>query len=62
MCEEYQLVISEDNTNIMALIENDPIRSKIIVENKIMEEGSHFSGLECNITYACAGNINYKQV
>lgn len=58
--EDYNLSISTHKTKVMAHSGKFPIRTKIIVDNKPLEQVSHFDYLGCNITYDVDRDINNK--
>ncbi|KAJ4450970.1 hypothetical protein ANN_02405 [Periplaneta americana] len=49
--EECGMKISPEKNKIMAFEGTNPIRSKIVVENVILEQMNSFSYLGCNISY-----------
>ncbi|KAJ4429720.1 hypothetical protein ANN_21924 [Periplaneta americana] len=58
--EDYNLSISTHKTKVMAHSGKFTIRTKIIVDNKPIEQVSHFDYLGCNITYDVDRDIDNK--
>jgi hypothetical protein len=48
---KYNMKVSTSKTKVMAFWGKYPRRSKIVVENKIVEQVSHFNYLGCDVTY-----------
>jgi hypothetical protein len=48
---EYGLTISTDKRRVMEFKERDPIRSKIVINNKIIEQVNKFNYLEYLVSY-----------
>lgn len=47
----YNLRISKTKTKTMAFLGSNPIRTKIVIEDQVLEQVSHFQYLGCDITY-----------
>ena len=60
ICKEYNMIISENKTKIMAFQGRNPVRSKIIIEDSILEQVSHFQYLGCDITYKHDQDVDKK--
>ena len=50
-------MISKSKTKVMAYLGKDPVRTKVILENKPIEQTSHFNYLGCDISYECDNDI-----
>jgi hypothetical protein len=48
---EYNLEISSNKSKVMAFEGKHPRRSKIVIDNKIIEQVSHFNYLGCDVSY-----------
>ena len=48
---EYDLTISLQNTKLVAFKQRDPVRDKIVIDNKIIEQVNPFNYLGTLITY-----------
>ena len=51
LCKEYNFHISLQKTKIMAFKGSVPIRSKIVLDDQVLEQISHFNYLGCDVTY-----------
>lgn len=60
LCEDYNLKISKDKTKIMAFEGKETVRSKIIIDNKTLEQVSHFNYLGCDTTYERDKDVESK--
>lgn len=60
ICGEYHLKISIQKTKVMAFRGKHPVRSKIIINNTVIEQVSHFKYLGCDITYDYDKDVNIK--
>ena len=60
ICHEYNLKISTIKTKIMTFKGKIPIRSKIIIDNKIIGQISHNMYLRCDVHYEYGNDINSK--
>ena len=49
--KEYNMKISTRKTKVMAFAGKDPVRSKIVLDNRILEQVSHFTYLGCDVSY-----------
>ena len=58
--KHFNMKISAGKTKIMAFHGKWPIRSKIVVENKILEQVSNFKYLGCDITYDYDQDLQQK--
>lgn len=54
------MIISTDKTKVMAFLGSYPIRSKIVLNNKIIEQVNTFKYLGCNVTYNKSREIDEK--
>lgn len=52
ICKEYNFKISIDKTKIMAFTGKHPTRSKIVIDNKVLEQVSKYTYLGCDISYS----------
>jgi hypothetical protein len=52
--------ISHQKTKIMAFKGTEPIRSKIVTDNRILEQVNTFTYLGCNISYQGEKDIHFK--
>jgi hypothetical protein len=50
--------MSSKKTNVMAFRRNNPVRSKSVLDDKILEEISDFYYLGCGISYDCDKDID----
>lgn len=50
-CEQYNMKISLIKTKVMAFIGKEPIRTKIIINNRCIEQVSHFNYLGSDVGY-----------
>ena len=57
---EYSVKISLKKTKIMAFKGKSPVRSKIVLDNKTLEQVSHFRYLGCDISYDRERDIDEK--
>ncbi|PSN39989.1 hypothetical protein C0J52_25074 [Blattella germanica] len=60
ICKKYNLQISPEKTKVMEFQGTRPIRSKIVLENKVIQQLKHFSYLGCDISYDYDEDINNK--
>lgn len=60
VCEEYNMRISVAKTKVMAFQGPEPIRTKIVVNNKPVEQVKHFNYLGNDISYDRDKDINNK--
>ena len=60
ICKEYGLQISINKTKIMAFKGKWPVRSKIVLNNCILEQVSKFKYLGCTLTYNKGVDIQEK--
>lgn len=58
--KEYNLKISTRKTKVMAHKGKHPVRSKVVIENKILEQVSYFDYLGCNVSYDRDKDIENK--
>jgi hypothetical protein len=58
--EEFSLEISTGKTKIKAFRRKEPVRSKICINNRILERVNTLDYLECNIPYEREKNFNMK--
>lgn len=56
----YNLRISKKKTKVMAHRGKFPVRSKIVVEDQILEQVSHFEYLGCNVSWDVDRDIEKK--
>lgn len=49
ICKGYDIKISKEKTKVMAFCGKSPVRTKIVVDNKIIEQVSSFNYLGCEI-------------
>jgi endonuclease/exonuclease/phosphatase family metal-dependent hydrolase len=49
--QDYNLIISSSKTRVMAFRGKDPVRSKIVVQQNIVDQVSHFHYLGCEISF-----------
>lgn len=47
----FNMKISEQKTKVMAFLGKYPVRSKIVVDNKLITQVSQFNYLRCNISH-----------
>jgi hypothetical protein len=52
--------ISHQKTKIMVFKETEPVRSKIVIDNRILEQVNTFTYLGCNISYQEERDIHSK--
>jgi hypothetical protein len=52
--------ISHKKTKIMAFKATEPIRSKIVIDNIMLEQVNTFTYLGCNISYQEETDIHFK--
>lgn len=60
ICRDYGMKISSKKSKTMAFKGKDPVRSKIVVNNEILEQVSHFTYLGCDLTYENETDIQKK--
>ena len=60
ICQSYNFKMSVKKTKIMAFKGKDPIRSKIVIEDKILEQVSDFKYLGCEISFKYDKDIEQK--
>ena len=60
ICNEYGLRISTAKSKVMAFKGKDPVRTKIVVRDCILEQVSTFNYLGCSLTYKKDSDINNK--
>jgi hypothetical protein len=58
--EELSMEISIGKTKIMTFIRNEPIRSKICINRRLLEQGKTFNYLGCNICYEGEKDLKAK--
>jgi hypothetical protein len=58
--QAFGMKISHQKTKIMAFKGTEPIRSKIVIDNMILEEVNTFTYLGCNISYQEDKDIHSK--
>jgi hypothetical protein len=57
---QYGLSISKNKTKTMTFLGQDPIRSKIVINNKIIEQVNTFNYLGCLLSYETETGITSK--
>ena len=60
ICGTYNFKISAMKTKVMAFLGKDPVRSKIVLNDKPIEQVSHFRYLGCDISYEPDRDIEEK--
>lgn len=60
ICKPYCLSISVSKTKVMAFRGKYPIRTKIIIDDKVIEQVKHFNYLGCDITYEYSNDMKTK--
>jgi hypothetical protein len=56
----YNLEISSNKSKVMAFEGKHPRRSKIVIDNKIIEQVSHFNYLGCDVSYNYDADLQIK--
>jgi hypothetical protein len=51
MISDFDMSISTEKTKIMAFLDKDPVRSKICINNKMLEQVNTFNYLGCTLSY-----------
>lgn len=59
-CKKHNLKISYHKTNVVEFQEKYPVRTKIIIENKIIEQVQYFNYLASYIAFNEDKDINFK--
>lgn len=57
---QYNLEISTKKTKIFGFVGTDHIRTKIIIENEILEQVHQFNYLGCNVSYQVSNDLESK--
>lgn len=60
ICKDYNLKISINKTKVMAFSGKNPLRAKIIIDDQMIEQVSHYKYLGCDISYGYDKDIEYK--
>ncbi|KAJ4440460.1 hypothetical protein ANN_08601 [Periplaneta americana] len=60
MAKSFNMKISTDKSELMAFLGNEPVRSKICINNKIIEQIKNFSYLGYQISYEEEKDLNEK--
>lgn len=60
MAESFNMEISTDKSKVMAFLGKEPVRSKICINNKIIEQVKNFSYLGYQISYEEEKDLNEK--
>lgn len=60
VASKYNMIISTDKTKVMAFLGSYPIRTKIVLNNKTIEQVNTFKYLGCNVTYNKSREIDDK--
>ncbi|KAJ4448800.1 hypothetical protein ANN_00191, partial [Periplaneta americana] len=60
MAESFNMEISTDKSKVMAFLGKEPVRSKICISNKIIEQVKNFSYLGYQISYEEEKDLNEK--
>ncbi|NSM56166.1 RNA-directed DNA polymerase [Wolbachia endosymbiont of Atemnus politus] len=58
--KDYGMEISIEKTKVMAFLGNDPVRSKIVINNRIVEQVNKFKYLGCTLSYEDEIDIEIK--
>ena len=51
LCQKYNFKISNTKTKVMDFLGENSVRTKIIIDNSVLEQVSHFNYLGCDISY-----------
>lgn len=60
ICTEYDMKISTQKTKTMAFVGADTIRSKIVINDEVIEQIRHFKYLGCDLTYDFSIDVEQK--
>lgn len=60
LCKTYNMKISYNKTKVMAFKGTYPVRTKIIIDNRPIEQVSHFNYLGCDVSYNYDNDITNK--
>ena len=58
--KEYNLEIATERTKVFGFVGTDHLRTKIIIKDKTLEQGSQFTYLGCSISYQFSNNVEFK--
>jgi hypothetical protein len=60
MVSDFDISISIEKTKIMAFSGKDPVRNKICINNKMLEQVNTFNYLGCTLSYECEKDMPSK--
>ena len=60
MSSNYNMQIYVQKTKIMVFVAKYPLRTKIVLDNKCIEQVSHFCYFGCDVTYDVDYDVDHK--
>ena len=58
--KEFNLEIATNKTKVFGFVGTDHLRTKIIINDKILEQVNQFNYLGCSISYHCSNDVEFK--
>jgi hypothetical protein len=58
--KEFNLEIATNKTKVFGFVRTDHLRTKIIINDKILEQVNQFHYLGCSLSYHCSNDVEFK--
>ena len=58
--KEYNLEIATNKTKVIGFVGTDHLRTKIIINDEILEQVNQFIYLSCSISYQCSNDVEFR--